>query len=97
MIERRTYNTPATALFGACLSALGLLRAEITGQNIEAGTIAATLGAGRRATAGTLLLTIRPAGAGTSELSAEWQPNRRGGRGSLAALFELIDTLLSPA
>jgi hypothetical protein len=95
-MERRTYDLPALALFGAGLTALAQLDAEIERQDAERGTIVARIGRTSRAPGHTLAVTVRPVGDGRAALVAEWQGRSRGGR-RLAPFFEALEMLIGPA
>jgi hypothetical protein len=95
-MERRTYDLPALALFGAALTALAQLHAEIEQQDAERGTIVAKLGRGARGSRQSMSITVRPASERRSELAAEWYGRNRGGR-PLAPFFEALETLVGPA
>jgi len=94
----RTYHIAPHALFGACLTALGHMRAQIEQHNVERGTIVAVVGGGPLAAATELSLRISPIEAGHARLVATGTPRARGGdRRALATLVEGIDRLLSAA
>jgi hypothetical protein len=95
-MERRVYDLPALALFGAGLTALAQLHATIEQQDAERGTIVAKLGRGARGNGQSLAITVRPASDGGSVLAAEWHGRNRSGR-SLGPFFEALETLVGPA
>jgi hypothetical protein len=97
-IERRMYNVPPLALFGACLTALGQMRAHIERQDVERGAIVATLGGGVFAPANVLVLTIRAEGGGASELSAAWRARGLGrDRRVLTTFLAAVERLIGAA
>jgi hypothetical protein len=86
--ERRTYNLPALALFGACLTALGHMQAAIERQDTERGHIVAAVGGG------VLAVVVRPLGDGATALEVEW---RGRGRRALATFLETVERLVGAA
>jgi len=92
----RIYQTAPHALFGACLTALGQMCAQIEHQDVERGTIVAVLDSGLLAPATELSLRIMPADAERSRLIAVGKPRKRGGdRRALAILIQEVDRLLA--
>ncbi|HET9222499.1 MAG TPA: hypothetical protein VFO07_08350 [Roseiflexaceae bacterium] len=90
----RIYNVPPAALIGSCLTALGRMRAEVEQQNLEAGTIVATVGGGGLGPVSELTLKISPAGEGRSSLSVLWRARKLGGdRAILPAFLDSVDSL----
>ena len=94
-VERRTYNVPKHALFGACLAALGVMRAQVEQQDVERGRITASVGGGALAPRSELVLEITAAGDRQARLAATWRPLKRGGdKRTLPIMLEAIDTFL---
>jgi hypothetical protein len=94
----RTYQIAPHALFGACLIALGYMRAQIEQHDLERGSIVAVVGGGPLAVATELSLRITPIGAEHARLVATGAPRKRGGdRRALAVLVESVDRLLAQA
>jgi hypothetical protein len=94
-IERRVYSAPSLQLFGACLTALGQLRATIERHDVDQGTIVATLGEGLLGPMSELSLALRPLGEGRTELATTWRARKRGGDRRLLAVFlDSVDGLI---
>lgn len=94
-VERRTYNVPPLALFGACLTALGQMRAHIERQDVERGAIVATLGGGIFSPINALVLTIRAGEDGASELSVAWRARGLGrDRRALTTFLAAVERLI---
>jgi hypothetical protein len=94
----RIYGTAAHALFGACLTALGQMRAHIEHQDVERGTIVAVVGGGLLDPATELSLRIMPADAERARLVAVGKPRKRGGDPRvLTTLVQVVDRLLGQA
>jgi hypothetical protein len=90
----RIYNLPPAALIGCCLTALGRMRAEVEQQNLEDGSIVATVGGGVLGPISELALKISPAGEGRSSLSVLWRARRLGGdHAILPAFLDSVDSL----
>ena len=90
----RIYNLPPAALIGSCLTALGRMRAEVEQQNLEEGTIVATVGGGGLGPISELALKISPAGEGRSSLSVLWRARKLGGdRAILPAFLDSLESL----
>ena len=90
----RIYNLPPAALVGCCLTALGRMRAHVEQQNLEEGTIVATVGGGALGPVSELALKISPAGEGRSSLSTLWRARRLGGdHAILPAFLDSVDSL----
>jgi hypothetical protein len=90
----RIYNIPPVALIGCCLTALGRMRAEVEQQDLDAGTIVATIGGGLLGPVSELALKISPAGEGRSSLAVLWRARRLGGdRAILPAFLDSVDSL----
>jgi hypothetical protein len=96
--KRRTYAVQPEALIGCCLTALGRMRAEVEQQDLERGTIVATVGRGVLSPVSELALRVAPADAGRTNLTVTWRARRLGGdRTILPALLESIDSLVRGA
>ncbi len=94
----RTYRTAPHALFGACLTALAQMRAQIEHHDVERGTIVAVIGGGPLDPATELSLRITQADAEHASLAAASKPHKRGGdRRALATLVQMVDRLLAQA
>jgi hypothetical protein len=90
----RIYNMPPAALIGCCLTALGRMRAEVEQQNLETGTIVATIGGGGLGPVSELALKISPAGEERSSLSVLWRARKLGGDYAiLLAFLDSVDSL----
>jgi hypothetical protein len=95
-VERREYSVASLQLFGACVAALSQLRGAIEHHDVEHGTLVAAFGEGPLGPVSELSLTLRPLGAGRTELAATWRARKRGGdRRLLAAFFESVDALIA--
>ena len=94
-VARRSYAAPSVQLFGACLTALGQLRATIERQDVERGVIVASIGRGGLAPVSQLSLVLQPQDDRRTELVATWRALRRGGDRRLLTLFlDSVDVLL---
>jgi len=98
LIRHRSYALPPQALIGCCLTALGRMRAQVEQQDLEGGTIVATVGGGGLAPISELALKISPGPDGGARLAVTWRARRLGGdRAILPALLASIDSLARPA
>jgi hypothetical protein len=92
--RRRTYDVPPAILIGACQAALARIRANIEQQDIERGTIVATIGAGALAPVSELALEIRPEGEGRASLEVTWRARKLGGdKAILRSFLDAVDSL----
>jgi hypothetical protein len=90
----RIYNLPPAALIGCCLTALGRMRAEVEQQDLDRGTIVATVGGGPLGPVSELSVKVSPVGDGRSSLAVLWRSRRLGGdRAILPAFLESVDSL----
>jgi hypothetical protein len=98
-IERRTtYQVMPLQLFGACLTALGQMRAHIERQDVARGTILATVGAGLLAPVSELALALTPIGDRQTLLVTTWRARKRGGdRLILTAFLDAVEALIGRA
>jgi hypothetical protein len=98
-IERRTtYQVLPLQLFGACLTALGQMRAQIERQDVGRGTIVATVGAGLLAPVSELALVLTPIGERQTLLVTTWWARKRGGdRLVLPAFLDAVEALVALA
>jgi hypothetical protein len=95
-VERREYSVPLLQLFGICLTALGQLRATIERQDVEQGTVVATIGARSLAPISELSLVLRPLGEGRTALAVTWRARKHGGdRRLLAAFLDAVAALVA--
>jgi hypothetical protein len=91
----RIYDVPPAVLVGCCLTALGRMRAEVEQQDLNAGTIVATVGGGPLGPVSELALKVSPAGESRSSLSVLWRARRLGGdRTILPAFLNSVDSLI---
>jgi hypothetical protein len=95
LTRQRTYAVSPELLTGACLTALGRMRAQVEQHDLAQGTIVAAIGgSGPLAPASELALVIAPAGAGRSRLMVTWRARRLGGdRAILPAFLASVDSL----
>jgi hypothetical protein len=98
LVERRTYRVPLLQLFGACLTALGQMRAQIERHDVARGTIVATVGGGLLAPVSELALHLTPLGDHQTVLVATWRARKAGGdRLVLAAFLDSVQALVALA
>ena len=90
--QQRTYPMPYVLLYGCCLTALGQLRANVERQDIERGTIVATVGGGLLAPVSELTVTVAAVGQEETRLAVTWRARARGGdRTILPAFMAAVD------
>jgi hypothetical protein len=94
LVRRRTYDIPRAALIGVCQAALGRMRAQVEQQDLERGTIVATIGGAGLAPLSELALKIAPEDAGRAGLVVTWRARKLGGdRAILPAFLASVDSL----
>ena len=94
-LDERSYSAEPNALFGACLTALGQMQAQVVQHDVEHGSIVALAGRGWLAPVSELTLQIDQAGPGAARLKASCRPRGRGSdRQVLPALMQAIDSLM---
>jgi hypothetical protein len=93
--RQRNYTTSPALLIGACLTALGRMRAQVERQDLAQGEIVALIGgSGPLALASELALKITPVDAGHTSLSVTWRARRLGGdQAILPAFLAAVDSL----
>jgi len=96
LTRQRTYAVSPEVLFGACMTALGRMRAHVERQDPVQGAIVAVVGgSGPLALASELALEIAPASAGRTRLTVIWRARRLGGdRAILPAFLGSVDSLI---
>ena len=99
LTRQRTYAVSPELLTGACLTALGRMRAVVERQNLAQGALVALIGgSGPLAPASELALEIAPAGTGRTRLTVTWRARRLGGdRAILPAFLGSVDSLIGQA
>lgn len=91
----RTYRIAPQALFGACLTAMAYMRAQIKEQDAERGAIVAMVDGGPLAAATELSLQIMDDPEHARLVVVGRPPKHRGARRAVATLVQLVDQLLS--
>ena len=93
--RQRSYATSPELLIGACLTALGRMRAQVKRQDLAQGEIVALVGgSGPLAPASELALKIAPVASGQASLSVTWRARRLGGdQAILPAFLAAVDSL----
>ena len=94
----QTYQLPSSLLFGACLTALGHMRARVEVQDSVRGVIVATIGRGPLTPISELSLTLAPVDAERTALAVAWRARAwEGDRRILPAFMDLLDSLVAQA
>jgi hypothetical protein len=97
-VEQRIYGVSAVQLFGICVTALGRMGARIERQDVERGTIVATVGDRLLAPVSELDLTLVAREPGQTQLVARWRARKLGGdRRILAAFLGSVGSLAARA
>lgn len=92
---QRAYSVTPNAVFGACVTVLGQMRADIRHADAEQGEIIAQVGQGWLARISELRFQLRPAGDSTTQLLAYFRPVRWGGDALLLThILQMLDTRL---
>jgi hypothetical protein len=96
LTRQRTFAASPEVLFGACMTALGRMRAQVERQDLAEGAIVAVVGgSGPLAPASELVLKIAPTGGGHTSLTAIWSARRLGGdRAILPAFLGSVESLV---
>jgi hypothetical protein len=90
--RQRTYPIAYEILYGCCLTALGQMRANVERQDIERGTIVATIGGGLLGPVSELALTVAAVAPAEARLAVTWRARARGGdRTILPAFMAAVD------
>jgi hypothetical protein len=98
LIRRRAYDVPPAILIGYCQTVLGRMRAEVEQQDLERGTIVATVGGAVLAPVSELALKIATEQSGRTSMVVVWRARRLGGdRAILPAFLESVDALARQA
>jgi hypothetical protein len=95
LTRQHTYQAQFHTLLGCCLTALGRMRAQVEQQDLERGTIVATIGAGPLASVSELALVIAPLDERRSSLTVTWRARKLGGdRAILPAFINSVESLV---
>jgi hypothetical protein len=98
LTRHQTYQLPSPLLYGACITALGHMRARVEVQDGARGVIVATIGRGPLTPISELSLTLTPVDAGRTALAVAWRARAWGGdRAILPAFMDLLDSLVAQA
>jgi hypothetical protein len=94
LTRRRTYDVTPPVLLGCCQAALARLRAAIERQDLDRGTLVASVGGGVLGPISELSLEVAPEGADRARLTVTWRARKLGGdRTILPSFLASVDAL----